>query len=130
MKQIVSAMLATAFVSSPAVAGPYDAPYSIIQAQQRSLVHDTQPATIMRVDEERMNPRRSDPVKPGIHVVEVSVPGPKGMAMPGRQVLVIDAQPCTRYYIAARRPTHTSRHWEAYVDQSEAIGECTLRFAM
>jgi hypothetical protein len=45
-----------------------------------------------------------------------------------RRIVVVDATPCTRYYIGAWRQAATARAWEAVVDRAEPIGECQARF--
>jgi hypothetical protein len=124
-KWVLSAMLLACL---PAAAGYYDAPYAQFHPGNRSAVRDVARATITRIDDIQVRPGRSDPVAPGVHRVEVSVPGPRGMSKPGHQVLVIDARPCTRYYIAAKRSSRTSHDWAAYIDEVETIGECAARF--
>src|SRR5690349_12009606 len=111
----------------PAAAGQYDTPYSLFQAARRQPAHGIEPATIMRIDEERVRPHRSPPVAPGMHEVEVSVPAGAGRTV--RLTLAVDAQPCTRYFFGARRVNGSHREWEAFVESFEAIGECRARFA-
>ena len=102
----------------------YQSPYVMFEAAARSPVRDVHPATIMRVDGAHAGPHRAGPLTPGVHEIEVSLPGPMAVGKPTRQTLVIDAQPCTRYFVAAARSSRTSRDWQAYVERSEAIGEC------
>ena len=72
---------------------------------------------------------RNDPVAPGMHQVMVSVPGPQGMSSPGRDTLSIEAKPCTRYRLAARRSSRTATDWSAFVAEVEPIGECQKKFS-
>ena len=51
------------------------------------------------------------------------------MSKPERQVVEIDAKPCTRYYIGAKRSAPTDKDWKAYVDREEPIAECEKKFA-
>ncbi len=105
--------LALAAAALPAAAGPYDQPYVLFEADRRSPTEDTRPATIMNVDGVNMRAGKSDPVAPGWRNVEVSVPGARGMSDPQRQMLKIETEPCTRYYLAAkllpREPRRTGR---------------------
>ena len=102
------------------------APYAVFEAARHSAIRDIHPATIMRVDDApTIRPYRTDPVAPGLHTIEVSLPGPLVMgSQTKRQQLVIDAQPCTRYFIAAKRSSRTARDWRAYIEGSEPIAEC------
>ena len=110
----------------PVQAGPYDQPWALVEADGRSPTHDTAPAPVMRVDDK--NFRRGDPVAPGPHKVEVSIPGPRGVSNPGRATLEIDAKPCTRYRFAAKRSSPTAKDWQAFIAAEEPIGECRKKF--
>lgn len=118
-----------AFAAFPAVAGPYDQPYALFVPAHRSEVRDIEPAMVVAVDGKPTRGRRAEPVAPGFHEVEVSLPSPRGTSRPGREVITIAAEPCTRYYIGAQRSTATSRDWSAFVERSEAIGECDVQTA-
>ena len=127
----VRAMLLFSLAAAiPAVAGPYDQPYVLFEANQRSPTADTRAATIMNIDGVRMSPGRSDPVAPGWRTVEVSLPGPPGMSNPERATLKIETEPCTRYYLGAKRATRTSTDWEAFVVAKEPILECKKKFKL
>ena len=91
-------------------------------------VEDTRPAFIMKIDGQNVSIDRSDPVPPGVHTVELSIPGPPGMGQSERDTVTIEAKPCTRYYWAARRSSRTARDWKALVAAAEPIGECNKRF--
>ena len=82
----------------------------------------------MKIDGKNTRTGRADPVPPGRHAIEVSVPGNRGMSNPERQTVEVDAQPCTRYYFAAKRSSPTDNDWKAYVDREESIGECKKKF--
>jgi hypothetical protein len=123
----LAAALAASFAAS-VHAGPYDQPYVLFQARERMSAQDLAPATVMKIDGKNVRRGRDEPVAPGKHSVEVSVPGHKGMSNPERQVVEIDAAPCTRYYFAARRSSPTANDWKAYVDAEEPIGECRKKF--
>ena len=120
------ATLLSACASAPG--GMYSEPYALFEPEQRMPAQDTRPAFVMKIDGENVQINRSDPVKPGVRQVEVSIPGPPGMSKPDRDVLTIDAKPCTRYYIAAKRPSMTDTDWKAFVSSVETIGECKKKF--
>jgi hypothetical protein len=109
--------------------GMYSEPYALFEAEQKNVPADTRPAFVMRIDGANVAINRNDPVKPGRHVVEVSIPGPPGLSDPDRDTLTIDARPCTRYFLAARRSSPTARDWKAFVTGTEPIRECSSKFA-
>lgn len=117
-------LLTTALAALPAAAGPYDEPYVLFVPAARSETQDIRPAVVVAIDGKPVGLRRAEPVAPGLHQVEVSLPSAKGMSNPGRDTLTITAEPCTRYYLGARRSTRTSRDWTAFVERTETIGEC------
>ena len=125
--RILLAALATA-AALPSVAGPYDQPYVLFEARERSTTQDLAPATVMKVDGKNTRTGRQEPYSPGKHAVEVSVPGRKGMSNPERQTVEVDAQPCTRYYFAAKRSSPTDDDWKAYVAREDSIAECKKKF--
>ena len=106
----------------------YAQPYAKFVPEQRSPTEDTRPAFVMRIDGHMVEMGRDDPIPPGMHKVEVSIPGPPGMSDPGRDTLEVDAKACTRYYFAARRSSRTARDWEGFVAAAEPIGECRKKF--
>ena len=120
--------LFASLVALPGVAGPYDQPYSLFQADGRSPTRDTSPATVMKIDGKNNSVGRPDPIAPGMHTIEVSIPGPRGMSNPRRDTLEIDAKPCTRYYLSAKRSSPTDDDWKAFVSFQEPIGECAKKF--
>ena len=124
---LFTAALAT-LAALPCAAGPYDQPYVLFQAREKSVANDLAPATVMKIDGKLVRAGRQEPVDPGKHSVEVSVPGARGMSNPERQVVEVDAKPCTRYYFAAKRSSPTDNDWKAYVDREEPIGECRKKF--
>jgi hypothetical protein len=58
----------------------------------------------------------------------VSIPGARGMGDSRQETLTIDAKPCMRYYLAAKRPAASSSDWSAFVAAAEPIGECRKKF--
>jgi hypothetical protein len=52
------------------------------------------------------------------------------MSNPGRDALTIEAEPCVRYLLAAKRSSRTARDWEAFVAGTEPIGECQKKFGL
>lgn len=109
-------------------AGAYSQPYALFEPQAQMEVADTRPAFILKVDGRDVAIDTAEPVAPGKHELVVSIPGTTRMSNPTRATLTIDAKPCTRYYLAARRSSPTARDWSAFVGGSEPIGECVRRF--
>lgn len=108
--------------------GKYSNPYALFEAEQRRPAADTRPAFIMRIDDKYVKIGTNDPIAPGNHEVELSIPGTPGSAQSTRVKMTIEAKPCTRYYFAAQRSTRSARDWEAFVAGSESIRECVKRF--
>ena len=123
-------MLLAVLASLPCAAagGIYGSAYALFEPERRSAVQDTRPAFVLKIDGKSVSIDRSDPVPPGVHSVELSIPGPPGMGQSSRDTLTIEAKACTRYYFAARRSSPTARDWKAFVATSEPIRECLKRF--
>jgi hypothetical protein len=115
-------------LTADAAGGGYSKPYALFEPQRQMQVADTRPAFVVKIDGRNVSIDRSEPVAPGMRTVVVSIPGPKGTSNPGRATLEVDAKPCTRYYLAARRSSPTARDWSAFVAASEPIGDCVRRF--
>jgi hypothetical protein len=125
---LLAVSVAAALGGCATAGGMYSQPYAQFVPEQRSATDDTRPALIMRIDDRMVDATRDDPVTPGVHKVEVSVPGPPGMSDPKRDVITVDAKPCTRYYFSAKRATRTDTDWHGFVAASEPIGECRKKF--
>ena len=133
MKRSQAAYLALATVALGGCAsgpgGMYSQPYALFEPERRMPAADTRSAFIMKIDGQNRDIGRNDPVPPGTHEVEVSIPGPPGMSDPDRDTLQVDAKPCTRYYFAAKRSSPTARDWRAFISATETIGECAKQFS-
>lgn len=130
MKTSTGAVVLVAFAPllCAAAGGMYASPYALFEPERRSAVQDTRPAFVMKIDGKTVSIDRSDPVPPGAHTVELSIPGPPGMGQSDRDTVAIEAKACTRYYFAARRSSPTARDWKAFVAATEPISECQRRF--
>ena len=53
----------------------YAQPYAQFVPERRSPTEDTRPAFVMRVDGHMVAANRDDPIPPGMHKAEVSIPG-------------------------------------------------------
>lgn len=127
MLAVAAAILAAGCATESSM---YAQPYALFEPERRSSVEDTRPAFIMRIDGQNVDATRIDPVPVGVRMVEVSIPGPRGMSNPGRDTLRIDAKACTRYFLAARRSSRTDDDWRAFVSAEEPLGDCRKKFGM
>jgi len=117
-----------AFLALSAVAGPYDQPYALVEAADRSSVREEFPTAITKVDgKSTRNPRKSDPIEPGKHRVTIRFETARVAQGPSETTreLEMDLEACTRYRVAARRVD--SVNWEPKV-YSEPIVECAKKF--
>ena len=133
MKHAMTLLLATTIAGIVAACatgggGMYSQPYAQLSPERASPTQDTRPAFVMRVDDRMWDQSRDEPIAPGKHTIEVSIPGPRGMSDPDRDTVQIDAKPCARYYFSARRSSRTGRDWDAFVSSVEPIGECRKKF--
>jgi hypothetical protein len=122
------AALAAACVM-PALAGPYDQPYAIVEAGDRSEVREEFPPSISQVDgKSTRNTRRSDPIEPGKHRITVRFETARVTQSPAEvsRELDMDLEACTRYRVVAHRKGK-STDWEPKV-YPEKIGECVRKF--
>ena len=122
----ISAALLAACASG---GGMYDQPYALFEPEARRPAADTRAAFVLKIDGVDQTINRADPVAPGMRQVVVSIPGAPGMSESVHATMSIDAKPCMRYYLAARRPSATSRDWSPFIAATEPIGECQKKFA-
>ncbi len=64
------------------------------------------------------------PVTMGDHRLAIDAPPVAGFALPVRKVYSLTVAPCTRYYLAAQRPSRLSQDWDLIVEQTVASGGC------
>jgi hypothetical protein len=115
------------FAATGAIAGPYDQPYAIVEAGDRSEVRQEFPPAITRVDgKSTRNPRRTDPIEPGKHRITVRFETARVNQSPDEvsRELEMDLEACTLYRVAARR---VGTNWEPAI-YSEPLGECLRKF--
>ena len=125
----MSRMLAIALLSAtPAWAGPFDQPYSIIETDTRpSADSHLRPVIVNRVDDENSISNRAV-VAPGPHKVTLDLPPRKGFRTATQHTFDLVTEPCLRYYLAARLESPTLQEWQPVVRYSEPIGECRHKF--
>ncbi len=120
---------AAAIASPAAVAGLYDQPYALVERGDASQVRKEATLAIDKIDGQTpRNPRKSDPLAPGKHVVSLHFESARGTFRPEFKEVEVDAQPCTRYRFVASYDSPMGPEWKprAY---AEPIGECEAKFA-
>jgi hypothetical protein len=125
-RRLAAALVALA--AAGATAGPYDQPYALVEAGDRSPTREEFPLAVTQIDgESTRNPRKSEPIAPGKRRVTVRFETASVAQSPAAATRELDLElaACTRYRIAARRVGATS--WEPKV-YSEAIPECKRKF--
>ena len=126
MKRILAASLLAAL---PALAGPYDQPYSIITVDRaRSADPDLRPVIVNRVDGKTVLSDNKAVVPPGSHQVTIDLPPRRGFKTATQHTFPLEPRPCTRYHVAAKLDSPTTQEWKPVVRSTEAIGECEAKF--
>ncbi len=123
-----SLLAGAALAAFAAVAGPYDAPYALIEAGDPSQVRQEFVPAITQIDgTSTARTRRGEAIAPGKHKVKVRFQTARvtQSATDEERDIEIDAQACVRYRVVAARTTGTN--WEPKVYE-EKIGECERKF--
>jgi len=118
-----------AFASIAAFAqNPYSQPWALVERGDPSDVRNESSVAISKVDgKTTRNPRKSDPLAPGKHVITVHFDSAKGVITDNFRELEMDLEACTRYRIVAKYPSKPIIEWKPHV-YSEPIGECVGKF--
>jgi hypothetical protein len=96
---------------------------------QKSETRKEAPAAISQIDgQSPRNPRKSDPIPPGKHTIQVSFSSARAVIADNLKPLELDLAPCTRYYLVAKYRSPTGPEWEPAISYSEPIGECRKKF--
>jgi hypothetical protein len=74
-----------------------------------------------------MRGQNPPPVEPGRRVVELSSVG-RSNAKHLIQTVVVEAEPCKRYRLAAEYDTRLDMEWKPVLQYAEDIGECRAKF--
>ncbi|APV51263.1 hypothetical protein BWI17_17185 [Betaproteobacteria bacterium GR16-43] len=133
MKNSGILLVASAAVIGACATSPnsmYAKPYALFQVETQKPDPLSRPAWVTRIDGKDVDPRRNDPVEPGVRQVEVSMTEPVGTTSQAkdRAVIEVDAKPCTRYYFSAKRSSLAASDWKPVAPASEPIGECVKAF--
>ena len=122
-------LLASLFVATSALAGPYDQPYSIITTDRaRSADPNLRPVIVNRVDDETVMSDNRAVVAPGKHKVTLDLPRRKGFKVATQHTFELETKPCVRYNVAAKLDSPTTQDWTPVVRSEEPIGECRTKF--
>ncbi|HEX6018611.1 MAG TPA: hypothetical protein VFZ28_10965 [Burkholderiaceae bacterium] len=125
----IAIALSTLLLAACASGGMYNEPYALFEPRERSNVQELRPAFVLSIDgKSRAVNDNNEPVTPGKHRVELSLPGPLGTSNPVYKTIEVDAKPCTRYRFGARRDSPTARDWYPTIEATEPIGECLKKF--
>jgi hypothetical protein len=65
-----------------------------------------------------------DPITPGDHVVVLNAQPTAGFSIPLQKTYPLAIAPCTRYYLAAQRPSPVSQDWDLVVEQTWPVSGC------
>ena len=121
--------LPLAFAAFAALAGPYDQPYALVESGDASEVYKEARLAINKIDgASPRDPRKSDPLPPGKHVVDLHFESARGTFRPEYQSVQLDLEACTRYRIVAAYESKLGPEWKPKV-YAEPIGECRKKFA-
>jgi hypothetical protein len=96
-------------------------PQSFLDGNPQSKASTLYPVRIVAVDGE-MQHTTPVAVLPGPRWLQVVGPSGQGVAQP--QTVVLKIQPCTYYYLGARRDSAVGNNWKLVVDAEETIQAC------
>jgi hypothetical protein len=123
-----AALLAAA--TAAAAATMYDRPYALIERGDTSETRNESSVAITKVDgKSTTNPRRTDPLPPGRHVITIHYDSARGRWDPEYRDLEMDLEACTLYRIVAAYPVRTGPDWTPKV-YAEPIASCAKKFGL
>lgn len=99
----------------------YSEPYVLFETEHNMTMQGIVPVIVVTIDGASVVYGGKEPVKPGVHTVVASISGAADRTV---RELRVDAQPCTRYYLGAKRSAPPETDWKVLVASSEPIGEC------
>ena len=84
------------------------------------------PAIVEHVDSQ--GSFATDPIRvdPGTHRIELSAPTPGWRGGSDLKVMMVDMEPCKRYYINAQFETNVTIEWKPVIDYVDTIAGCTV----
>jgi hypothetical protein len=113
----VAAILASAACASMAPVAQVSG-----RLQTRTAI-DLAPVQIVSIDGQS---RLVDPysVEPGLRVIVLQAPPARGQRVGPEMTMQLTIQPCTRYYLAARRGSPLLSAWDPIVERTEPLAPC------
>jgi hypothetical protein len=120
-----AARLAGAAAAFAVLAGCGTAPLSFLNDRQvyyKAVLH-RYPVFVEAVDGVS-TAFRPVPIGPGEHRVRFGAPAVAGFSQPVEKTFTMTIQPCTRYYVAAQRPSAFSQDWDLVVEQTWPVAGC------
>jgi hypothetical protein len=87
------------------------------------------PAIIERVDNQGAFANYPIKVEPGMHRIEIGAPVPGWRGGSEIKVIMLDADPCKRYYINAQFENNVTQNWVPVLDYVEDIAGCKVEAA-
>ena len=101
---------------------PENVSYLYGERFHRANIH-TFSTAITAVDGRTTMPR-SEPIRvePGRHVIELTTAPAAGFRFAGTRELLLNVEPCRRYYIVAERGNRLQQDWRPIIDHIEAAG--------
>jgi len=122
---IVPAIVAPTFLTGCQTWGPT---WSEITGQRYNVtIVNRRPAIIDRVDDRGSFPNPNlIKIEPGEHRLVVQGPAPGWAGGPPLHVMMLNAEPCKRYYINAQFANTITQEWTPVVDYVEPIGDCVV----
>ena len=132
MKRIrATVALVAAMIAASAWAGLFDQPYALVESGDRKPAQQEDVIGLSRIDgKSPRNPRRSDPLPPGRHSIQVHYSSARAaVIVDDLQTIELELEPCKRYRIAAKyEADYVSGKWAPVVQKVEDIGECKRKF--
>jgi len=117
--------LAALAVGASMLAGCATAPLSYVYDRDvyyKAVLH-RYPVFLVSVDGHGIV-NHPDPITPGDHVVVLGAQPTAGFTVPVEKTYPLAIAPCTRYYLAAQRPSPVSQDWSLVVEQTWPVSGC------
>jgi hypothetical protein len=112
-----------------AAAGLYDQPYALVERGDASETRNEARVAVTKVDgRSTRDPRTTDPLPPGKHVVTLHFETARGAFRPEYLDLEMDLAACTRYRVVASYENRMGPDWKPRV-YAERIPECERKFS-
>ena len=116
--------IALALASSALLVGCSTAPLSYLENGPLTRTDPKlYPVRLISVDGD-FSAQHSRPVSAGPHSIVVAPQPLPGTRRLDERVFMLRIEPCTRYYLAARRESPVIHEWELVVDAKEPVAGC------